>query len=153
MQGFYGPLGEMASANSDFRRVVYTGPHLQVVLMSLKPSEAIGSEIHEGRDQFFRIEAGTGRLRLGAARISVVAGDGFVVPAGIRHNLTNMGKKRLRLYTIYSPPNHADGLIAHTKAKAMAMESQAQVSTQIDSANKVMSNEGGPAPSMAAAQK
>ncbi len=153
MQGFFGPLGEMAETNTDFRRVIYTGPHLQVVLMSLKPDEAIGSEIHEGRDQFFRIETGTGRLRLGSARISVSAGDGFVVPAGMRHNLTNTGKKRLRLYTIYSPPNHADGLIAHTKAKAMAVESQNQISAALNSANKAMTNEGGPAPSMQEPQK
>jgi mannose-6-phosphate isomerase-like protein (cupin superfamily) len=109
MQGFFGPLGDMAGTNTDFRRVVYTGPHLQVVLMSLKPDEAIGSEIHEGRDQFFRIEKGMGRLRLGSARISVNAGDGFGVPAGMRHNQTNSGKKWLRkwlrLHTIYSPPH------------------------------------------------
>lgn len=151
MQGFYGPLGALAGKNSDFRRVIYTGPHLQLVLMSLRRDEAIGSEIHDSRDQFFCIEAGRGRLRLGSARISVAAGDGFVVPAGMRHNLTNTGKKRLRLYTIYSPPNHADGLIAHTKAAAM--ESQAQAARQIDSANLVMTNEGGPAPSVLAAQK
>jgi mannose-6-phosphate isomerase-like protein (cupin superfamily) len=148
MQGFYGHLGDMAGANTDFRRVIYTGPHLQVVLMSLKPDEAIGPKIHETRDQFFRIEKGQGRLRLGAARISVCAGDGFVVPAGMRHNLTNTGKKRLRLYTIYSPPNHADGLIAHTKAKAMAVESQYKISADLNTANKVMTIEGGPAPSM-----
>lgn len=120
MQEFFGPLGDMAATNTDFRRVICTGPHLKVVLMSLKPDAAIGSEIHKGRDQFCRIQKGMGRLRLGFARISVSAGAGFGVPAGMRHIRTNTGKKWLRPHTIYSPPHHADGLIADTRAKAMS---------------------------------
>lgn len=122
MQGYVGAIEDLTKANSDFRRVIFTAPHLQLVLMALKPGEEIGSEVHSTHDQFFRIEKGKGQIRIGGARIMVAAGDAIIVPAGVRHNLTNTGKRRMRLYTIYAPPNHADQLIEPTKAVAMAHE-------------------------------
>lgn len=144
MQGHVGPIERLTETNTDFRHVLYTGHNLQLVLMALKPGEAIGSEIHATHDQFFRIERGKGQVKIGGAKIEVSTGDAFIVPAGVRHNLRNTGKKRLRIYTIYAPPNHVDRLVEPTKADAVAFE-QAQ---EVDTANKVMTNEGGPAPSM-----
>ncbi len=122
MQGYVGPIEQLTETNTDFRRVLYTGVNLQLVLMALKPGEAIGSEVHATHDQFFRVEAGKGQLKMAGAKISVGQGDAFVVPAGVQHNLTNVGKKRLRVYTIYAPPNHADKLVEPTKADALAYE-------------------------------
>lgn len=140
MQGYFGPIETLTKTNTDFRRVLYTGPHLQLVLMALKPGEAIGSEVHATHDQFFRVEKGEGQIKIGGAKILIKAGDAVVVPAGVRHNLTNTGKKRLRLYTLYAPPNHADSLVEPTKADAVAHEEAEAMSA----ARKDMTNEGGP---------
>lgn len=140
MQGYVGPIETLTNTNTDFRRVLYTGPHLQLVLMALKPGEAIGAEVHATHDQFFRIEKGEGQIKIGGAKILVKAGDAMVVPAGVRHNLTNTGKKRLRLYTLYAPPNHADRLVEPTRADAVAHEETEAMSA----ARKDMTNEGGP---------
>ena len=118
MQGFVAPLDRLTKANKDFRRVLYTTMRLQLVIMALKPDQEIGSETHATHDQFFRIEKGKGRIRMGQAKVKVGAGDAFVVPAGVRHNLTNIGKKRLHVTTLYAPPNHADHLIEPIKVEA-----------------------------------
>lgn len=122
MQGYVGPLEEMATTNTDFRRVLFTGVNLQLVLMALKPDESIGSEVHATHDQFFRVEAGNGQLEMADASTAVAPGDAFVVPAGVRHNLTNTGQTDLQVYTLYAPPNHADKLVQSTKAEATAHE-------------------------------
>lgn len=144
MQGFTAPIERLTIDNDDFRRVIYTAPHLQVVLMALRSGEEIGSEIHATHDQFFRIEKGEGRIRIGDVETAVGPGDAMVVPAGMRHNLTNTGKKKLRLYTVYAPPNHADGLVEATKAIAVGHE-QAKTEAKLpETARKDMIDEGGP---------
>lgn len=144
MQGFIAPIERLTECNTDFRRVLYTAPNMQLVLMALRPKEDIGLETHATHDQFFRIEKGKGTAVIGQAEISVRSGDAFVVPAGVEHNLTNTGKKLLRLYTIYSPPNHADHLIEPTKAIAEADERSKTTVTVAETARKDMIDEGGP---------
>lgn len=151
MQGYIAPIERLTEGNSDFRRVLYTSAKLQLVLMSLRPGEEIGSEIHATHDQFFRIEQGKGRIRIGQAKIKVGPGDAIVVPAGVSHNLTNTGKKRLRLYTIYAPPNHADHLVESTKAIADAHERKEPTVKAMETARKDMIDEGGPVASTLAA--
>lgn len=118
MQGYVGPIEALTEGNRDFRRGLFTGGHMQLVLMALKPGEEIGAKVHSTHDQFFRIEKGHGEIRLDGARTSIGAGDAIIVPAGTRHNLINTGKRRLRLYTLYAPPEHADRPVEATKAKA-----------------------------------
>ncbi|GAB1478225.1 cupin domain-containing protein [Paracoccaceae bacterium] len=148
MQGFTAPIHRLTEANEDFRRVLYTSTKMQLVLMALRPGEEIGSETHATHDQFFRIEKGKGRIRIGQAKISVGPGDAIVVPAGVQHNLTNTGKKRLRLYTIYAPPNHADHLVEPTKAIAEAHELEDQransAASVLEAARTDMIDEGSP---------
>jgi mannose-6-phosphate isomerase-like protein (cupin superfamily) len=116
-------LEKETSKNSDFRRVLYTGKHSQLVLMSLKPGEEIGEETHEDVDQFFRFETGVGKVVIDNIEHRVKDGSGVIVPAGAKHNVVNTSKRaNLRLYTIYSPPEHQDGVIRHTKKEAMASE-------------------------------
>lgn len=144
MQGYVGPIEHLTEANNDFRRVLFTSAHMQLVLMALKPGEEIGSEVHTTHDQFFRIEKGKGEVRIGGAKIKVSAGDAIIVPAGTRHNLTNTGKRRLRLYTLYAPPNHADRLVEPTKALADAHEKARTVASTTEQARKDMIDEGSP---------
>ena len=120
MKGFAANIERLTEDNTDFRRVLYTGKKLQLVLMSLRPGEDIGEEIHEDRDQFFRIETGAGEIRIDGHRNPVKADDGVIVPAGARHNVINTGSEPLRLYTIYGPPEHVDKTVHATKAKADA---------------------------------
>ncbi len=115
VKGFAQDLESLAVQNNDFRRVLYTAEHCQLVLMALKPQEEIGAEIHR-LDQFSRIEAGSGEVVLDGARTAIRAGFAVVVPAGVKHNIINTGIVPLKLYTIYSPPNHRDGVIHHTRA-------------------------------------
>ena len=123
LNGYEINLEKETSKNSDFRRVLYTGKHSQLVLMSLKPGEEIGEETHEGVDQFFRFESGVGKVVIDNVEHRVKDGSGVVVPAGAKHNVVNTSKRaNLRLYTIYSPPEHQDGVIRHTKKEAMASE-------------------------------
>lgn len=119
MHGFVKNIDDMAKANVDFRRVLYTAKHCQLVLMALKPSEEIGEEVHK-LDQFFRVEEGTGVAVLDGTRTAIKAGFAILVPAGARHNIINTGGTALKLYTIYSPPNHRDGVVHHTRADAEA---------------------------------
>ncbi len=121
MKGYWTRLEAVARKNSDFRRVLYTGKHSQLVLMCLKPGEEIGEETHEAVDQFFRFETGKGAVVIDGKKHPVSDGSGIIVPAGARHNVINTSKKSvLRLYTIYSPPEHQDKVVRHTKAAALA---------------------------------
>lgn len=122
MKGFVGDIEKLTEENTDFRRVLYTGNNLQLVLMSIEPGEEIGAEVHEDRDQFFRVEKGAGEIRIDDNVTRVEADDAFIVPAGARHNLVNTGDEPLRVYTIYGPPEHRDGVVHKTKADAERME-------------------------------
>jgi len=123
MKGYVISLEKETRKNVYFRRVLYTGKHSQLVLMSLKPEEEIGEETHRDVDQFFRFEYGEGKVIIDGVEHRVKDGDGVVVPAGAKHNVINVSKKLdLKLYTIYSPPEHQDGIVRRTKAEAMAKE-------------------------------
>jgi mannose-6-phosphate isomerase-like protein (cupin superfamily) len=119
MKGFVHDIEEMTEKNANFRKVAYTGKHLQLVVMSLKPGEEIGEEVHADRDQFFRIEKGKGEIEIDGRKTKVDSDFAMVVPAGARHNIKNTGEKPLKLYTIYGPPEHMDGTVQVTKAEAM----------------------------------
>ncbi|WP_394177593.1 cupin domain-containing protein [Yoonia maritima] len=120
MKGFSANIETLTEENDDFRRVLYTGHHLQLVLMALQPGDDIGEEIHDDRDQFFRFETGSGEVHIDGAKIPVKADDGVIVPAGANHNVINTGTEPLRLYTIYGPPEHLDGTVNKTKSEADA---------------------------------
>jgi mannose-6-phosphate isomerase-like protein (cupin superfamily) len=122
MEGFVRNIEKSTEDNTDFRRVLYTGKHLQLVLMALAPGEEIGEEVHDDHDQFFRIEAGNGVVVIDQRRQDIKADDGIVVPAGARHNVINTGTVPLKLYTIYGPPDHRDGIVRATKADAESNE-------------------------------
>jgi mannose-6-phosphate isomerase-like protein (cupin superfamily) len=119
MKGFVADIEHMTEQNSDFRRVLYTGRNLQLVLMALAPGEDIGEEIHSDRDQFFRVEEGEGEVWIDGRMTKVEDDFAIVVPAGARHNLKNTGRKPMKLYTLYGPPEHADGTVHATKGEAM----------------------------------
>ncbi len=120
MQGFVDDIEKLSEDNDDFRRVLYTGKNLQLVLMALKPSEEIGEEIHKDRDQFFRVEKGKGEIVIDGVVSRIKSDIAMIVPAGARHNVRNTGEKVLRLYTLYAPPEHRDRTIYATKADADA---------------------------------
>jgi mannose-6-phosphate isomerase-like protein (cupin superfamily) len=122
MKGFVADIEELTEENSDFRRVLYTGKNLQLVLMAIQPGEEIGEETHDDRDQFFRVEKGKGEVWIDGHRSKIKSDDAIVVPAGALHNIVNTGDKPLRLYTIYTPPEHRDGTVQATKAEADAEE-------------------------------
>jgi len=124
MTGYVGPIEKLTDKNRFFRQVLYTGKHTQLVVMCLQKGEEIGNEVHPKVDQFFRIEKGEAKFIFnGKEEHIVVAGDGIVIPAGTYHNVINHSKTaQLRLYTLYSPPNHPDGTIHKTKAEAEAAE-------------------------------
>jgi mannose-6-phosphate isomerase-like protein (cupin superfamily) len=116
MNGYVTNIERDTVANSDYRRVLFTGRNTQLVLMTLQPGEEIGLETHPEHDQFIRIEAGTGLLVLGRAEHALSDGIAVVIPGGIEHNVINTSKDTLlRLYTLYSPPEHADGTVHHRK--------------------------------------
>ena len=119
MKGFVQDIEDLAIKNDDFRRVLYTTKQCQLVLMALKPKEEIGAEVHKS-DQFFRVEEGTGEAVLDGVRTPIRAGSAVVVPAGVNHNIINTGNVPLKLYTLYAPPNHRDGVVHHTRADAEA---------------------------------
>src|SRR5512132_2140328 len=123
MKGFVQDIEELALENAEFRRVLYTAKHCQLVVMALKPKEEIGAEVHE-LDQFFRVEEGTGEAVLDGVRTEIRAGFAIVVPAGANHNILNTGKVPLKLYTLYAPPNHRDRVVHHTRAEAEADHEQ-----------------------------
>lgn len=119
MKGFIANIEELTEKNADFRRVLYTGKNLQLVLMAIQPGGEIGEEVHNDRDQFFRVEKGTGQVEVDGNRTKIESDDAVVVPAGARHNILNTGDKPLRLYTLYAPPEHRDGTVHVTKAEAV----------------------------------
>ena len=123
MTGFVGNIEEKTLTNNNFRQVLFTGVNSQLVVMNLRPGEEIGMEVHPNVDQFFRFEQGEGKVIINSEESVVGNGSAVVVPAGAQHNIINTStEKELKLYTIYSPPNHPDGTIHATKTEAMAAE-------------------------------
>jgi mannose-6-phosphate isomerase-like protein (cupin superfamily) len=122
MKGFVDDIEKLTVANEHFRRVLYTAKGMQLVLMTLEPGEEIGEEVHEDRDQFFRVEAGEGELWIDGTMSRVRSDVAMIVPAGARHNVRNSGASPLKLYTIYAPPEHAEGTVHRSKADAEASE-------------------------------
>jgi mannose-6-phosphate isomerase-like protein (cupin superfamily) len=121
VKGFKSNIEKDTLNNSDFRRVLYTGKSSQIVLMNLRPGEEIGEEVHRKIDQFFRFEKGEGAVSIDGIKHKVSDGDAVIVPAGARHNVMNTSKTtELKLYTIYSPPEHQDRTVRKTKADALA---------------------------------
>ncbi len=117
MKGFVDNIERLTLENADYRRVLYTGQNMQLVLMALPPGEEIGAEVHDDRDQFFRIESGQGEVLIDGVRHPIRDDDAIIVPAGARHNVRNTGPAPLLLYTLYGPPEHRDGVIHRTKAE------------------------------------
>ncbi|HUL03946.1 MAG TPA: cupin domain-containing protein [Gemmatimonadales bacterium] len=122
MKGFIANIEDLTEENRDFRHVLYTGPHMQLVLMALEPGGEIGEEVHDTVDQFFRVEQGKGEVWIDGHKAAIEGGMAIVVPAGARHNVRNTGARALKLYTLYAPPEHADGTVRATKAEAEASE-------------------------------
>ena len=121
MKGFNTNIEQDTHDNDDFRKVLYTGKYCQLVLMSLKPNEDIGMEVHEENDQFFRFEEGEGKCIIDGNEYALSNGSVIIVPAGAEHNIINTSDSEdLKLYTIYSPPHHEDGVVRATKAEAQA---------------------------------
>lgn len=119
MKGFIKNIESLAIKNNEFRQVLYTAKNCQLVLMALKPKEDIGAEVHK-LDQFFRVEEGSGEAVLDGITTAISTGFAVLVPAGTRHNIINTGNVPMKLYTLYAPPNHRDGIIHHTRADAEA---------------------------------
>ena len=125
MKGFVSNIEKDTLDNENFRKVLYTGKHSQLVLMSLAPNEEIGMEVHKDNDQFFRCEKGHGKVIIDGNEYGVSDGFAVVVPAGAQHNVINISAtERLNLYTIYSPAHHKDGIIRATKAEAEVNEAE-----------------------------
>ncbi len=119
MKGFVKNIEDIAVENDAFRRVLYTARNCQLVVMALKPKEEIGMEVHK-LDQFFRVEEGAGEAVLDNVRTAISAGFAVLVPAGTNHNVINTGSVPLKLYTLYAPPNHRDGVVHRTRDEAEA---------------------------------
>ena len=120
-KGYKGSVEEAVHGKTDFRHVLYTGEKMQLVAMTIPPNDDIGEEIHEGHDQFFRIESGTGRVLIDETTYAVSGGDLVIVPSGSNHNVVNVSDTDvLELYTIYTPPEHEDGTTHATKEEAEA---------------------------------
>lgn len=122
MQGYSSNIEELTIGNSNFRQVLFTGKYMQLVVMSLLPGEEIGKEVHETVDQFFRIEAGRAKFVVNGEEIEVGPEEVYIVTAGSEHNVVSVGEEPLKLYTIYTPPNHPDGTVHKNKAEADAYE-------------------------------
>lgn len=120
MQGYIEDVQRATLDNEDFRRVLYTGEHLQLVAMTIPPGEEIGEEVHDDRDQFFRFEEGEGEVLIDGHAHRVEDDFGVIVPAGARHNVRNTGSGPLKLYTLYGPPEHRNGTVHHDRAEAEA---------------------------------
>ena len=118
-KGYVQDIESLAIKNDEFRHVLYTAKNCQLVLMALRPKEEIGAEVHQA-DQFFRVEEGSGEVIIAGVRTAIRAGFAVVVPGGTEHNIINTGSVSLKLYTLYAPPNHRDGVIHHTRADAEA---------------------------------
>lgn len=119
MKGFKKNIENDTLENTNFRKVLYSGKHLQLVLMNLKVGEEIGEEIHDDNDQFFRFESGLGKCTIDGNEYRVRDGDALIVPAGAEHNIINISETdQLKMYTIYAPPHHKDGIVRNTKEEA-----------------------------------
>ena len=123
MKGYIENIENLAKENNNFRKVLYTAKHSQLVVMSLNVGEDIGEEIHQ-LDQFLRVESGVGKAVLDGISHDISDGSAIVVPAGTKHNIINTGNVKMKLYTLYSPPNHLDGTVHKTKADAEADEGE-----------------------------
>lgn len=124
-KGYHANIESLTKSNADFRHVLYTGEHMQLVLMSLLPSEEIGMEVHPDNDQFFRFEAGEGKVIINGNEYEVVDGDTIIVPSGSNHNVINTSESEsLKMYTIYSPAHHKDGIERATKKEAEENEAE-----------------------------
>lgn len=122
-KGYKDNIEKLTKENSNFRKVLYTGERSQLVLMSLLPGEEIGAEVHEDNDQFFRFEAGRGKVLIDSTEYEVEDGDAVVVPRGAEHNVINISDSEpLRFYTIYSPAHHADQIVRTTRDEALSNE-------------------------------
>jgi len=124
MNHYFGNIEQDTLSNNNFRKVLYTGTYAQLVVMCLKPGQEIGAEVHPSVDQFFRVEQGTAQFLIDGQTINVGEDQAIIVPAGANHNVVNTGNVDLKLYTIYSPPNHPAGTIHPTKAEADAAEAE-----------------------------
>ncbi len=125
MKGFHSNIEKNTLENTNFRKVLYTGKHSQLVLMNLKPKEEIGMEVHENNDQFFRFEQGSGKCVIDDNEYEISNGTAIVIPAGAKHNIINTSDTtELKLYTIYSPAHHKDGIIRETKEDAVSNEAE-----------------------------
>ncbi|OGM05211.1 cupin [Candidatus Woesebacteria bacterium GWB1_43_5] len=125
MKGFTTNIESITRSNTDFRRVLYTGKHSQLVIMAIRPNEEIGMETHPDNDQFFRFEQGQGKCIIDGSQHQVKDGDAVIVPAGAEHNIINVSDSEdLKLYTIYSPAHHKDGIVRSTKAEATARQAE-----------------------------
>lgn len=122
MKGYYGNIEALTVENGNFRQVLYTAHHCQLVLMALSVGGEIGEEIHDENDQFFRFEVGRGQVVIDETTYDVSDGDAVIVPAGAKHNVINTGDEPLKLYTIYSPAHHKDGIVRATREEAEANE-------------------------------
>lgn len=130
MKGFKSNIEQDTLENTSFRRVLYTSHHLQLVLMCLKPGEEIGEEIHSENDQFFRFESGTGKCIIDGNEYAVKDGDAIIVPSGAKHNIINTSvESELKMYTIYAPAHHKDGIVRTTKDEAVKHEAEFDGST------------------------
>ena len=124
MTGYLRNIEAITLSNTSFRQVLYTGQHSQLVVMSLKPSEDIGVEVHQVTDQFLRVEEGNGKVAMNGEDHLIKEGDAIIVPAGTKHNIINTSsEKELKLYTVYSPPHHKEG-ITHKTKKDAALDTQ-----------------------------
>ena len=125
MKGFHTNIEKMTIENNNYRKVLYTGQHSQLVLMCLKPKEEIGMEVHTDNDQFFRFEKGQGKCIIDGNEYAIKDGSAIVVPAGAKHNIINVSaSESLKLYTIYSPAHHKDGIVRASKKEAEANEAE-----------------------------
>ena len=123
MKGFKSNIEKDTLENTNFRKVLYTSSHFQLVLMTLKPNEEIGEEIHKENDQFFRFESGTGKCIIDGTTYELKDGDAVIVPSGAKHNIINTSATtELKMYTIYAPPHHKDGIVRATKHEAETNE-------------------------------
>lgn len=121
MKGFHSNIEKDSIENINFRKVLYTGKHCQLVLMSLVPKEEIGMEVHSDNDQFFRVESGQGKCIIDDNEYDLIDGSAIIVPSGAKHNVINTSDTEdLKLYTIYSPAHHQNGVVRLTKAEAEA---------------------------------
>lgn len=124
-KGHKGNIEKLTIENENFRKVIYTAQHCQLILMALKPKEEIGLEVHEDGDQFFRFEKGEGKVIIDETEYAVGDGDSIIVPAGSKHNVVNASEaESLKFYTIYAPPHHKDGIVRATREDALANEEE-----------------------------